>query len=151
MWYFDLLCKDTVRFNNGRAAISLAGIIEETVGELIVTNIPERYNGSYMHVITANGQIVGCDKIISSSIRNASLIQNGTAILKVWRMSDWNRHQRNYDGTESVEAWIYIRSDQEYLARHQNDAAWTNNIIFNFTNGKATYSLEGRRPSFQAR
>jgi len=141
------LDKSIVSFTNGMAIYNHIDIIEETVGELVITNIPERYNGRYISVSTTpkNGflsspYILAVDNIGVSNngqIVTCGVVENGSATLKVWLRS--NRHKYSYDKTESVKLDIRVHSESTFNLSSYSYNIIREGITVDFTNGKAVF------------
>ena len=135
----------TVQFTNGKASFPLAIITEETAGELVITNIPARYNGSLLSAQSYYGNdpfILGVNSISSDNNAFGAVIENGSTTLKIWKIFQL-RDKLNYNGYDSVELQLMIHSAGTVfnpLWNFSYDGSLGNiNVVFN--NGRAEHRL----------
>jgi len=143
-FYFDpSLGRINAEFIDGKASFSLIMITEETVGELVITNIPARFNGSLLSAQTNYGNdpfLIAADSI-SSNNATGVVIENGSATLKVWEVFQI-RDKLNYNGYDSVglQLMIHPAGTVFTMGNHSYDGSLGRiNVVFN--NGRAEHRL----------
>jgi hypothetical protein len=149
--YDDSLDTATINFVNGNAVYNYVDIVEDTVGELTVLNIPADYNGKFVWAMPSIGEgayslsyphLIAFHSIDANDPFSAlcGVVENGTLSLRVWLRN--TRQRLNYDRTESITIDLRIHESRsfDYLGGGSYRSPVMRRIKVNFVDGKAVYS-----------
>ena len=135
-----------VNFVNGHAIYNHVDIVEDTVGELVILNIPEDYNGMYVFAWPDYDGFMPFPQLIalhSIDINNpmsalCGVVEDGSLRLRVWLRT--HRQRFNYDLTETKSIILNIHSTRDIsFSGTINSRTMRRRIPINFIEGRAVY------------
>jgi uncharacterized cupredoxin-like copper-binding protein len=118
---------------------SVTCTVEQTNGQIIITNVPAKYNGKFAFV-TDFETLFGAANISSDEKFTLGTIENGSVTLKVWKKFESGNSHRfaDYTGTETVQICVKIFDTNIITILGGNANVPANMYPVSFNNGKGT-------------
>ena len=107
-----------VNFSNGNAFYQHFNVVEDTIRELIILNIPENFKGMYVFAL-------------------CGVVENGSLTLRVWLRTRSRR--LNYDLTETARLRLLINDKKELNLAGNRTNRIMRDINVDFVEGKAVF------------